>query len=439
MNDVWSGRIIQLNFSVIDLLQRSGLYYVSKGKGKGISASNLLQEQTTPFKPIKMDQPNPPQTEEEEEGTPANPPHRSHDARNGLKRSDPFQFGSRYLLPTDDPFEFNAWDHVETDEAYKAYAEDQYTKQRQSPVSEYDKSKYICFPPHSLHTTSPLTNFLYELYLYQERFNTDPSKWWNLFYKNNTTHFFKDRKWLHQEFPVLTALTSSDAGPATVVEIGAGAGNTLFPILSANANAQLKIHACDFSARAIDLIRSDARFQPEIVSTHVWDVSSSSSSSSPLDIQPGSVDVVLLIFIFSALAPDQWRAAVENVHRLLKPGGQVLLRDYARGDMAQVRFRNGRWLEEGFYVRGDGTRVYFFEKDEVASIWGGAFDVLNLDVDRRLLVNRLRRLKMYRCWIQGRFRKSGGDTDIDVDGERSGKLSRSRSSSGSKSQEEEVR
>src|SRR5690242_20140495 len=38
-------------------------------------------------------------------------PHRSHDPANNLKRSDPFQFGSRYLEQGDDIFEFNAWDH----------------------------------------------------------------------------------------------------------------------------------------------------------------------------------------------------------------------------------------------------------------------------------------------------------------------------------------
>ena len=76
------------------------------------------------------------------------PPHRSHDPANSLKRSDPFQFGSRYLLEEDDVFEFNAWDHVETDDAYKEYAETQYAKQRESPVSEFDKSM------------SPLTLFL---------------------------------------------------------------------------------------------------------------------------------------------------------------------------------------------------------------------------------------------------------------------------------------
>jgi hypothetical protein len=71
------------------------------------------------------------------------PPHLSHDPKNGLKRSDPFQFGSRLLSQEDNVFEFNAWDHVETDDTYKEYAELQYAKQREAPVSEFDKSTYF--------------------------------------------------------------------------------------------------------------------------------------------------------------------------------------------------------------------------------------------------------------------------------------------------------
>lgn len=72
---------------------------------------------------------------------PENLPHRSHDPENNLKRSDPFQFGSRLLSEEDNVFEFNAWDHVETDDTYKEYAELQYAKQREAPVSDFDKSK----------------------------------------------------------------------------------------------------------------------------------------------------------------------------------------------------------------------------------------------------------------------------------------------------------
>ncbi|KAL1878041.1 hypothetical protein VTK73DRAFT_8176 [Phialemonium thermophilum] len=330
------------------------------------------------------------------------PPHRSHDPQYNQKRSDPFQFGSRYLSENDDVFEFNAWDHVETDDAYKEYAEQQFALQRQSPVSEFDKRK----------------------------FNMEPAKWWNLFYKNNTANFFKNRKWLKQEFPILEKLTREDAGPATIIEIGAGAGNSAFPILASNRNPALKIHALDYSKKAVEVMRAHEGYDGgRNIRADVWDVT---SDSLPPSLEEGSVDVALMVFIFSALAPSEWRKAVANVYRLLRPGGEVCFRDYGRGDLAQVRFRKERYLDENFYLRGDGTRVYFFDKDELANIWSGkayrqgaaekadgeevdgnnnddrevpGFEIEELAVDRRLLVNRARRLKMYRCWLQGRFRK----------------------------------
>jgi tRNAThr (cytosine32-N3)-methyltransferase len=41
-----------------------------------------------------------------------------------------------------------------------------------------------------------------------------------------------------------------------------------------------------------------------------------------------------------------------------------------------------------------------------------AFDVAHFGVDRRMLVNRQRRLKMYRCWMQAVFRKPGSDVGV---------------------------
>ncbi|KAI0408181.1 S-adenosyl-L-methionine-dependent methyltransferase [Xylaria palmicola] len=338
------------------------------------------------------------------------PPHRSHDPKNNAKRSDPFMFGQRFLDEGDNVFEFNAWDHVETDDAYKEYSEQQFAMQRASPVSDFDKN----------------------------RFNSDPAKFWNLFYKNNTANFFKNRKWLQQEFPVLQTVTAQDSGPKLVLEVGAGAGNTAFPILAHNKNPKLKLHACDFSKKAVEVMRSHAEYNTDMMQADVWDVA---SEELPPDVEENTVDVVLMIFIFSALSPLQWERAVRNIHRVLKPGGEVCFRDYGRGDLAQVRFKKGRYLEENFYIRGDGTRVYFFDEDELARIWSGTsdemtpegdeeedeksetppvsppqapialkteaplFDIQELGVDRRLLVNRAKKLKMYRCWMQGRFKK----------------------------------
>ena len=168
----------------------------------------------------------------------------------------------------------------------------------------------------------------------------------------------------------------------------------------------------------MELIRANEAYDTKHIQADVWDVA---GDESPPGLGEGDVDYVLMIFIFSALSPSQWKQAVHNIYKLLKPGGEVLFRDYGRGDLAQVRFKKGRYLEENFYIRGDGTRVYFFEKDELINIWTQktieetsapdvpipCFSVVDMGVDRRLLVNRKKELKMYRCWLQGRFRKYG--------------------------------
>lgn len=391
-------------------------------------------------------EPTSPPPENDAYGVPATiqplraPSSRSHDPLNNQKRSDPFSFGSRVLEEGDNIFEFNAWDNVSVDPTYAQFSAEQISKQRADPVSDFDRT----------------------------RFNAQPEKWWNTFYKNNKTNFFKNRKWLAQEFPVLSQLGAPDAPAATVLEVGAGAGNSAFPILQSSSNPRLKIHACDFSKKAVELIRAHELYDPAKIQADVWDVASSPDSENgglPPGLTESSVDVVLMIFIFSALNPKQWDQAVRNVWRVLKPGGQVLFRDYGRGDLAQVRFKKGRWMEENFYVRGDGTRVYFFEREELVGIWGGVdhsttstptqtsapattipettstastkslqestptpqpptpqenakdgnaeqedrFTVAHIGVDRRMLVNRQRRLKMYRCWMQAVFKKPGSD------------------------------
>ncbi|KNE69228.1 hypothetical protein AMAG_19888 [Allomyces macrogynus ATCC 38327] len=52
--------------------------------------------------------------------------------------------------------------------------------------------------------------------------------------------------------------------------------------------------------------------------------------------------------------------AVENLARVLAPGGKVLFRDYGRYDQAQLRFKPGHRLEDGLYVRQDGTMAFYF-------------------------------------------------------------------------------
>ncbi|CEL61945.1 putative methyltransferase-like protein SPBC21C3,07c OS=Schizosaccharomyces pombe (strain 972 / ATCC 24843) GN=SPBC21C3.07c PE=3 SV=2 [Rhizoctonia solani AG-1 IB] len=259
-------------------------------------------------------------------------------------QADAPPFGSRFLTEDQDVWSKNAWDHVPPPSDQTERIEKALGRQRNSPVPKTEFSKY----------------------------NDNPASYWDRFYKWNEGNFFRDRKWLHQEFPELTQLTDSEAGQATVVEIGCGAGNTIFPLLESNQNPKLNIIGCDYSSKAIEVVQAHPLYTANHIGTvaaHVWDLA---GSTLPPGVDSGTVDIVVMVFVLSALHPEEWTQAVANVYRMLKPGGLVVLRDYGRHDLTQLRFKEGRLLEDNFYVRGDGTRVYFFDLDELALLFTGA-------------------------------------------------------------------
>lgn len=126
----------------------------------------------------------------------------------------------------------------------------------------------------------------------------------------------------------------------------------------------------------------------------------------PNDIPPNSLDMILCIFVFSAIHPSKHALVFSKIFNLLKPNGTLLFRDYAEYDLSELRFKKGHCLGHHRYVRGDGTQVYFFAKQEVEALsLNTGFVIEQCAVDRRLLVNRLRKLKMYRMWIQAKLTK----------------------------------
>ncbi|KAK7031607.1 methyltransferase-like protein [Favolaschia claudopus] len=381
-------------------------------------------------------------------------------------------FGSRFLTNESAIWSQNAWDHVPPPDDQDEIIAASLLKQRSAPVAEEDKHKY----------------------------NERPARHWDNFYRMMSSNFFRDRKWLHNEFPELMTATEPDAGPITILEVGCGTGAAMFPLLSSNKNPHLTLRAYDYSKNAIKIFQENPLYtSPPLgtITASVWDLT---SPALPPGIHPGTADIVIMVFVFSALHPDEWRQAVRNVHKILKPSGLLLLRDYGRYDMTQLRFKSGRLLDENFYIRGDKTRVFFFSLDELALLFTGAraqarstaeppivtqiiedesdergtsppptpeskepvpspavdpddqappppssevitpsvesesptpqqhqihptllsnpppplFTANQLGVDRRLLLNRKRQVKMYRVWMQGKFRKLDNNTDPDL-------------------------
>ncbi|KAG6830359.1 hypothetical protein H0H87_008365 [Tephrocybe sp. NHM501043] len=373
-------------------------------------------------------------------------------------------FQSRFLTDESQVWSQNAWDHVPPPDDQMETINASLSKQRLTPVPDADKPKY----------------------------NEKPARHWDNFYKMNSSNFFRNRKWLHNEFPELVEAAQSEAGPKMIAEIGCGAGNSVFPLLASNKNPHLQLRAYDYSSHAVKLVQNNELYlSPPAGSIHaaVWDLTS--AEGLPVGLEPETVDIVILVFVFSALHPDEWGRAISNIYKMLKPGGLVVMRDYGRHDLTQLRFKAGRLLDDNFYIRGDKTRVYFFELDELSLLFtgskalanqitdrtteeveddsthaspvaspgphsqeaspvpqepSGSSDVLSpvppsvatphtpdlkietdvhpnlskplancpphplfateqLGVDRRLLVNRKRQLKMYRVWMQGKFRK----------------------------------
>ncbi|GAB1298690.1 tRNA N(3)-methylcytidine methyltransferase METTL6 [Apodemus speciosus] len=234
----------------------------------------------------------------------------------------------------------------------------------------------------------------------QQKLEKEAQKNWDLFYKRNSTNFFKDRHWTTREFEELRSCREYEGQKLTVLEAGCGVGNCLFPLLEEDLD--IFAYACDFSPRAVDYVKQHPLYNAERCKVFQCDL----TRDDLLDhVPPESVDAVTLIFVLSAVHPEKMHLVLLNVckrlpmsspekgslwpeaspaaldlysavaalqsiaspraRRVLKPGGSVLFRDYGLNDHAMLRFKAGSKLGENFYVRQDGTRSYFFTVEAI--------------------------------------------------------------------------
>ncbi|XP_028062000.1 uncharacterized protein LOC114265379 isoform X2 [Camellia sinensis] len=196
---------------------------------------------------------------------------------------------------------------------------------------------------------------------WREKYERDAKKYWDVFYKRHQDRFFKDRHYLDKEW----GHYFSGAKRKVILEVGCGVGNTIFPLISMYPD--VFIHACDFSPRAINLVK---------------------------------------VFVLSAVSPEKMSLVLQNIRKVLKPNGYLLFRDYATGDLAQERLScKDQKISENFYVRGDGTRAFYFSDEFLVNLFNeNGFDIEEHGLCLKQMENRSREIVMNRRWVQAVFR-----------------------------------
>ena len=231
---------------------------------------------------------------------------------------------------------------------------------------------------------------------------------WDKHYADNLRNYH-DRNYLQNEFP---HLLPDGTGRVLVLETGCGVGNTLLPLLA--LSPRVHVLGCDHASAAVD--RANERLAREGLTERgfafVWDIGRPVTlSGAP---PPKNVDTALAIFTLSALPPAALPDAFKYLAACLKPGGRLLLRDYGRLDLKQLKFakvpnaRLGAAHGCEWYKRGDGTTALFFTTEALQALAEGAgLEVEELRYDKRLTVNRAEKMRMQRVWVLATLRKPG--------------------------------
>lgn len=251
---------------------------------------------------------------------------------------------------------------------------------------------------------------------WKEKYERDAKKYWDVFYKRHQDRFFKDRHYLDKEWGHFF----SKAEEKVILEVGCGAGNTIFPLAATYPG--IFIHACDFSPRAVELVKAHKDFNKEKINAFACDLTSEDLLK---HISPSSVDIVTMIFVLSAVSPEKMSLVLQNIKKIMKPNAYVLFRDYATGDLAQERLIcKDQKISENFFVRGDGTRAFYFSEEFLTNLFKkNGFRTEECGLCCKQVENRSREIVMNRRWVQAAFRLDGeihklikeADDGFDID------------------------
>lgn len=231
-----------------------------------------------------------------------------------------------------------------------------------------------------------------------EEFIDTQNKNWEKFYKFNKTNFFKDRHYILEEF---IELKNDKRDKITLLDMGCGVGNSFYPLITRLPN--LYVNAFDFSKRAVNMAKTHPMYEKEKHRINLYDLDLVKD-----EIPNKNNDYGILMFVLSAIKPEEHEKVIEKISKVINKDGILYFRDYARYDMAQIRFakRKKNRVGDNLYMRKDKTLSYFFDKNEIENLFKKyGFSIVNSNLICRLIENRKEHKKMHRLWLQIKFKK----------------------------------
>lgn len=146
------------------------------------------------------------------------------------------------------------------------------------------------------------------------------SEFWETRYQEGT-----DRWDLGQAAPPFSSLLASDAAPAPgrLIALGSGRGHDALLF----AERGFEVVGVDFAPSAVAEAQSLAiarQLNAEFIQRDIFELASSTSGDASDVSFAGQFDYVLEHTCFCAIAPHQRSDYVELVHRLLRPGGELI-------------------------------------------------------------------------------------------------------------------
>lgn len=132
----------------------------------------------------------------------------------------------------------------------------------------------------------------------------------------------------------------STAEPDIMVEIGAGTG--LFSVAFLDRFDPTTVYACDISDVMIDWMTDN-------LSSEYLRIIPVKSEEHTVPLEDGVADVVYMINVYHEL--EHPLLSIDEFHRLLKPGGEILIVDWEKREMSEgpptnIRCRPGNVAEQ---------------------------------------------------------------------------------------------